>query len=277
MDRRTFLGTMAAGFLAQAVSLPVAAAPLDELIGESPTIARVRRTIRKLARPGGPRPGVVLAGETGSGKSLGADLLFRLGRPGRPLLSLSWAAPVPTDKLFGLLQEARGGTLILQEVDILDPAEQIRLLEELGPLRSTTWVISTISNPYQATHTGWMRPDLYRVLSGAVIEMPPLRDRGDDACLLAERLIARYRRQYDLPAMNLAPDARAYLVTYQWPGNVRELSHQIERAVLLADDERITAELLAPEGYLDHRMAGSHPSWPRALSFDAAAPSSTTL
>jgi DNA-binding NtrC family response regulator len=267
MHRLAFLGTMAAGFLAQAASLPVSAAPLDELIGESPTIARVRRTIRKLARPGGPRPSVVLAGETGSGKSLGADLLFRLGRPGRPLLSLNWAAPVPASKLFGLLQEASGGTLILQEVDMLDPAEQIRLLEELRPLSSTTWVISTIRNPHQATHTGWMRPDLYRVLSGAVIEMPPLRDRGDDACLLAERLIARYCRRYDLPAMDLTPDARAYLAKYPWPGNVLELSHQIERAVLLADDDRITAELLAPEGYVG----------PRAFPLDAAEPSSTTL
>ncbi len=267
MDRRTFLGTMAAGFLAQAVSRPVAAAPLDELIGESPTIARVRRTIRKLARPGGPRPSVVLAGETGSGKGLGADLLFRLGRPGRPRLSLNWDAPVPAVELFTLLQEARGGTLILHEVGILNPGGQIRLLAELRPLRSTTWVISTIRNPYPATYTGWMRPDLYRVLAGAVIEMPPLRDRGDDACLLAERLISRYCRQYDLPAMDLTPDARAFLVEYPWPGNVREISHRIERAVLLADDERVTAELLAPEGYLD----------PRTFRLDAAELSSATL
>ncbi len=278
MDRRTFIGTMAAGFLAQAVSLPAAADPLEELIGESPAIERVRRTIRKVAQPGGHRPNVVLAGETGSGKSLGADLLVRLGRPGRPLLSLSWAGPVTADQLFPLFQEARGGTLVLEEVDLLNPTEQIRLLEELARLGATTWVISTIRNPRQTMQAGLMRRDLYRFLAGVVIEMPPLRDRGDDVRLLAERLIGRYCHQYDLPATGLTPDASVYLVEYGWPGNVREISHQIERAVLLADDSGITAELLAPEGYFaDDLSAGSHPSWPRDFALDAAPPSSTTL
>ncbi len=270
MDRRTFIGAMAAGFLAQAVSLPAAADPLDELIGESPAIGRVRKAIRKLSRPGGPRPSIVLAGETGSGKSFGADLLFRLGRPSCPRMLVHWGV-APFDLLFGLVRESRGGTLVLDEADMLLPADQARLLEELSSLRATTWVISTIRNPRQTMRAGWMRTDLYRLVADVVIEMPPLRDRGDDVLLLAERLIARYCRQYDLPAMRLTPDACVYLMEYGWPGNVRELSHQVERAVLLADEERITTELLAPEGY------GSQPSWPRAFVLDAAEPFSTTL
>lgn len=277
MHRRAFIGTMAAGFLAQAVSLPAAADPLDELIGESPAVERVRRRIRDLVQPWGRRPSVVLAGDTGSGKSFGADLLFRLGRPGRPRLSLNWAT-APADPLFGLLQESRGGTLILEEVDQLSPDEQSRLLEELGSVSATTWVITTIRDPDRTLQAGRMRRDLYQVLSGVVIEMPALRDRGDDVRILAERLMTRFCRQYDLPTMSLTSDARAYLREYHWPGNVREISCQFERAVLLADDRRITTDLLAPEYYVapDPR-AGSHPGWPRAFALDAAAPSSSTL
>lgn len=277
MDRRAFIATMAGGFLTQAVTLPAAADPLKELIGESPAIERVRRAIRKLTRPEGPRPSIVLAGETGSGKSFGADLLFRLGRPARPLLSLNWAA-VPPCLLFDVVQESRGGTLVLEEVEDLNPSEQRRLIEELAPLSATTWIISTIRNPRQTMQAERMRRDLYRLLAGVVIEMPPLRDRGDDVLILAERLIARYCLQHDLPPRGLTPDARAYLMQYIWPGNVREISHLIERAVLLADDWRITTDLLAPEYYLPPDLsAGSHPSWPRAFALDAADPSSTTL
>lgn len=278
VDRRTFLGTMAVGFLAQAVSLPpAAAASLDELIGESPAIERVRRSIRRLAQPWRGRRNVTLAGETGSGKSLGADLLFRLGRPGRPMMDLNWAA-VPAELLFDILEEARGGTLIFDEADVLDPAEQRRLLAVLRPLSATTWIINKVRKPDVTMWGGHMRPDLYRLLADEVIEIPPLRDRGGDVLILAEGLIDRFSRQYDLPPATLTLAARQLLRTYPWPGNVRELSLQIERAVLLAEDSRITADLLLPEYYVTRqRMAGSQPSWPRAFALDAAAPSSTTL
>jgi len=278
MDRRTFLGTMAAGFVAQAVSLPAAAAgSLGELLGESPAIERVRRSIRRLAQPWSGRRNVMLAGEYGSGKSLGADLLVRLGRPGRPMMDVNWAA-APPELLFDMLGEARGGTLIFDEADVLDPTEQRRLLAALRPLSATTWIINKVRKPHVTMWGGRMRPDLYRLLADAIIEIPPLRDRGGDVLILAGRLIDWFCRQYDLPLAALTLDARELLGTCLWPGNVRELSHQIERAVLLTEDSRITADLLVPEYYVTRpRMAGSHPSWPRAFPLDAAAPSSTTL
>jgi DNA-binding NtrC family response regulator len=278
MDRRTFLGTMVVGFLAQAVRLsPASAVSLDGLIGESPAIEGVRRSIRRLAQPWSGRRNVMLQGECGSGKSLGADLLVRLGRPGRPMMDVNWAA-APPELLFGMLEEARGGTLIFDEADVLDPVEQHGLLEALRPLSATTWIINKVRRPSVTVRGGRMRPDLSRLLADEVIEIPPLRDRRGDVLILAKRLIDRFSRQYDLPPAALTLDARELITTYSWPGNVRELSHQVERAVILAEDSRITADLLGPEYYVTRqRMAGSQPSWPRAFPLDAAAPSSTTL
>ena len=246
MDRRAFICTTAGGALLGATRLP-ARDQLSELIGESPAIERVRQTIRTLVRPGGHPPSVVLAGEAGSGKGLVADLLARLGRPGHSPVAL-YLPVIPDHLLSSLLQESKGGTLVLDEVDQLPPVGQLRLLEELGPLTADTWIISTIRDPEEAIRCGWLRDDLYRRLAAVFIEMPPLRDRGRDVLILAERLIAGFCLHYGRPSMSLTSDAKEQLMAYVWPGNVRELSHRIERAVLLADGSRITAALLELPG-----------------------------
>src|SRR5262249_53619422 len=87
--------------------------------------------------------------------------------------------------------------------------------------------------------------DLYHRLAVLSLELPPLRERGADVHVLAERFLARACADYGLPAKTFARDARAALAAYEWPGNVRELGNVIERVALLGDESMITAALLA--------------------------------
>src|SRR4029453_4615717 len=88
------------------------------------------------------------------------------------------------------------------------------------------------------------REDLYHRLGVVTIPLPPLRDRGHDVILLATRFLTRASADYRLPALVLAPDARARLLAHRWPGNIRELSNTIERAALLAETSLVTAAAL---------------------------------
>src|SRR5437764_38535 len=92
---------------------------------------------------------------------------------------------------------------------------------------------SSSSRPPPPVRSGAFREDLYHRLAVLTIKLPPLRDRGDDLFLLAERFLARACHDYGLPTRSLGEGARAALRAYSWPGNVRELANVIERAALL--------------------------------------------
>ena len=271
---------------------------LAELIGASPVIESVRENVRRLvSRQRGARrmASVLIQGETGTGKGLVARLIHRAGpRPDGPFVDVNCAA-IPDQlleaELFGfergaftdarrakpgLFQTAHRGTIFLDEIGLLPETLQAKLLKVLEEqavrrLGSTTsepidtWIISVTNTDLQAAiRTGRFREDLYHRLAVLTMHLPPLRERGRDVLLLAERFLARSCADYGLPEKTLTPSARARLLAYPWPGNVRELSNVIERVALLADGDAVTGEMLAfPE-------APAAPATPRAaaVSFD---------
>ena len=265
-------------------------APLGQVLGNCPAILALREEVDRLLRQVGARrpPAVLILGETGSGKGLLARELHRAGpRREGPFVALNCAA-VPESlleaELFGfergaftdarhakpgLLQAAHRGTLLLDEIALLPPAVQPKLLtaieertvRRLGSVHSEpvdVWIIAaTNADLATATRRGTFREDLYHRLAVLTLTVPPLRERGDDIVLLAERFLAKACADYGLPAKTLGRDARAVLLAYPWPGNIRELGNVIERVALVEESSHLTAEMLRlPSGRAPDPAAG---------------------
>ncbi len=251
---------------------------MAELIGESPGILAVREKIERLfQRQSEVRrlPPILLQGETGTGKGLLAQLIYRMGpRSGGPFVDVNCAAIPETlleAELFGfergaftdarhakagLFQTANRGTIFLDEVGLLPDGLQAKLLKvieeravrRLGSTRSEpadVWILAA-SNEDLATASRQrrFREDLYHRLAVLTIWLPLLRERGRDILLLAEHFLARACADYNLPPKAFAPAALAALQAYSWPGNIRELANVIERVALLSEAPVVTAETL---------------------------------
>jgi DNA-binding NtrC family response regulator len=249
------------------------------LLGESPLLQRLRRSLRLAAEADGLT--VLLQGESGTGKELAARSLHALGpRRDGPFVALNCAALPATlleAELFGydqgaftgaapggragLFRAAERGTLFLDEVAELPPAAQAKLLRvlETGVLRpvgaaadvpvDVRVIAATHRDLARETREGRFREDLWYRLHVLRLVLPPLRERPDDVLPLARHFLAaaaaRLRRR---PAPALTPEAEAALLAHPWPGNVRELKNAIERAVALsAAGEPIGPDHLALE------------------------------
>ncbi len=255
-----------------------ASRPLVGLLGESPGIVAVRRSVERLvSRQTEARrlPPILLEGETGTGKGLLARMIQQASpRSGGPLVDINCAAIPETlleAELFGfergaftdarqskpgLFATADRGTIFLDEVGLLPESIQAKLLKvieersvrRLGSTRSDpvdVWIISATNEDLRAaTRARRFREDLYHRLAVLTLELPPLRERGDDVCLLAEHFLASACADYAMPPKRRGPDTREALLAYPWPGNVRELSNVIERVVLLSDSQFVTADML---------------------------------
>jgi DNA-binding NtrC family response regulator/tetratricopeptide (TPR) repeat protein len=252
--------------------------PLDGVLGASAGIERLRRTVRELIRrQGGLRrqPPLLIVGETGTGKGLLARALHRAGpRAAAPFVDVNCAA-IPENLLEaemfgyergaftdarqakpGLFQTATRGTLFLDEVGLLAPGLQAKLLKvleegavrRLGSTRSEAVDVAVIAatneDIAEAVAQGRFREDLYHRLAVLVLSLPPLRDRGDDVLLLADGFLARACADYGLPAKTFDREAQAALRSYRWPGNIRELSNVVERVALTSDGPLVTAAML---------------------------------
>ncbi len=223
---------------------------------------------------------VLLTGETGTGKELLAQAIHYNGpRAEGPFVELNCSAIPPNlleSELFGhergaftdarrakpgLLEVADGGTLFLDEIGELPFELQGKLLKVLedkkvrrvGGTRSQEVDVRIIAATNRdlavETRDGRFREDLYYRLSVIPIHLPPLRERGDDVVILAERFIESLSQEHDLPRPELTLAVKDQLVTYPWPGNVRELKNAIERALLLSADGELRAEdLVIREG-----------------------------
>src|SRR5499425_1512813 len=252
---------------------------LPELVGESPGILAIRdRIARLVARASEVRrlPPVLIQGETGTGKGLVARALHRAGpRSGGPFVDVNCAAIPETlleAEMFGfergaftdarqakrgLFQTAHTGTIFLDELGLLPADLQAKFLKvvedrkvrRLGATRDETvdvWIIAASNENLQAAvREGKFREDLYHRLSVVSLEMPPLRQRGDDILVLAERFLALASADYGRPPARLDAGGRAKLLAHHWPGNVRELGNVMERVALLSDAPIITADVLA--------------------------------
>lgn len=251
-----------------------------ELLGSGPALARVREQISRIGGLSGRTdtpPTVLLLGETGTGKDMVARLLHRASaRRDKPFMHVDCAA-LPRElieaELFGhekgaftsahharvgLIEAADDGTVFLDEIAEVPLELQAKLLAVLerrafrrvGSSReqpTRAWFIAATHRDLPAqVQAGQFRADLYYRLKVLTLNLPPLRERGSDVELLAERFAARTAQRYGLPVPVLTAEARAALSAYPWPGNVRELAHVIERAVLLGE-EQLTAALLLPD------------------------------
>ena len=216
---------------------------------------------------------VLIEGESGTGKELVARHLHEVGRRNKgPFVALNCAAVVETlleAELFGIedrtatgvrgrrgkFEHAHHGTLFLDEVSDLSVSAQAKLLRVIQDLavervggseirRVNTRIVAATNRPLaEMVARGLFRADLFYRLSGVEVQVPPLRARREDIAELAAYFLARHRQTREL---TLSPAAGEALRLYDWPGNVRELERLIERAVALAESERIELDDLPP-------------------------------
>ncbi|MGF1466794.1 MAG: sigma 54-interacting transcriptional regulator [Sandaracinaceae bacterium] len=236
---------------------------LCRLVGSSRPMAQVRAWVRRVAPVDAT---VLITGESGTGKELVAASLHELSRrAGGPFVRVNCGAIVDSllaSELFGhergaftgadqrrrgRFELADGGTLFLDEVGELSAATQSALLrvlqertfERVGGTRTlevdVRVVVATNRDLARMVDDGAFRADLYYRLSGLQLDLPPLRERGDDIRELARHLLERLRAEHGLEETpRLAPDAVGRLAAHGWPGNVRELENVLRSAVLLS-------------------------------------------
>ncbi|MBV8129150.1 MAG: sigma-54-dependent Fis family transcriptional regulator [Planctomycetaceae bacterium] len=232
------------------------------ILGSCPAMREVYKAIGRVAAQDVP---VLITGESGTGKELVARAIYQHGPRGKaPFLALNCAA-IPENLLeselfghekgaftgadrrrIGKFEQCNGGTLFLDEIgDMPLPlqAKILRVLQEQSFERvGGNETVRTDVRLIAATHRdlkvlsaeGRFRPDLYYRLGVFTIHLPPLRERGDDLALLAERYLRRYSRELGREVREFAPEAMERLRSYGWPGNIRELQSVLKQALLRA-------------------------------------------
>ena len=237
------------------------------LIGKSPSMQKIYDLIERIS---GSSYNVLITGESGTGKELVAKATHYSGsRKGGPFVAVNCAAIPETlleSELFGykkgaftdaktdkkgLLFEAAGGTVFLDEITEMPQVLQAKLLRvieerEVRPLGGTSpypldvrIISSSNRDMKEVIHHGRFREDLYYRLKVIDIELPPLRERREDIPLLVEHFVERFGREPGKRVSGVSKDALKALVSYAWPGNVRELENVIQRAITLCRHEVI--------------------------------------
>ncbi|MEJ2454578.1 MAG: sigma-54 dependent transcriptional regulator [Candidatus Thiodiazotropha sp.] len=247
--------------------------PVKGMVGECPAMCDLFRRLDKVAPTDAT---VLILGESGTGKELAARALHEKSlRSQAPFIVFNCAA-VPENQveneLFGqpgenegrrggLLAQAHGGTLFMDEVGELPLAAQARLLRILqgdeysggspGVQPDIRIIAATHRDIRKLVQQQTFRSDLYFRLRVVEMTLPPLRERGSDIKALANFLLEKFSRQLNRIPLKLSRSALEAIRRYHWPGNIRELANTIERAVILCEGETITPELLS----IDHQIA----------------------
>ncbi len=252
------------------------------LLGQSPPMIALRDMLHRAAATDA---AVLLVGQTGTGKELAARQIHaHSARRDKPFVAINCAAlpdQLLESELFGhvrgaftdaradrqgLLAEAAGGTVLLDEIGDMPISLQPKLLRALQerrvrPVGSNTEspfdariIAATNREPESLVEEGRFREDLYFRLNVFQIELPPLRLRGNDILLLAQRFLENTAVRSGRAVHAVSPPAAAKLLDYPWPGNVRELQNCIERAVAVAKFDQITVADL-PDRVLQYASA----------------------
>ena len=217
---------------------------MRKLIGTSPIMDRLREDILDLGQADGH---VLILGETGTGKTLVAHALHAVGpRAGKSFVALSCAAhdeaslgamlfgPVGEDQDKPLIEQARGGTLVLEDIESLPAAMQARLLTVINEqgTPAETRIVAICNAPEADSCETSLRPDLFFRLAAMRIDLPPLRQRGEDILTLFMRFGEQFAEEYGTDAPLVSAQEAAQLLQAPWPGNVRQLINIAERAIL---------------------------------------------
>ncbi|HZR80844.1 MAG TPA: sigma-54 dependent transcriptional regulator [Candidatus Binatia bacterium] len=256
-------------------ALPVADETLGRVVGRSPAMVEVYKTVARVA----PGPSTVLIlGESGTGKELIARAIHENSpRRKQRFVAVDCGALTETlleSELFGhvrgaftgavadvpgLFAEADGGTIFLDEIGDVSGALQAKLLRvlqehQIRPVGGSAWrtvdvrvIAATNRDLAAAVETGRFREDLYYRLKVVTVDLPPLRERREDVPLLVDHLVRRAARELRKTVVGVSEAALTRLRTYDWPGNVRELAHVLERAVALAHQDVLTVDDLPTE------------------------------
>ncbi len=250
--------------------------PVGGMVGSGPAMQAIFKQISKVAPTDST---VLILGESGTGKELVARALHeQSSRKDAPIVTVNCAA-IPESllesELFGhkkgaftgadadrtgLVESADSGTLFLDEIGELSHTAQARLLRvlqngEIRPVGSeksrhvdVRLISATHRDLKQLVQESQFRSDLYFRLRVLELNLPPLRDRGDDIPQLAKFLLNKACKKFNKPPISLAPDATKAISKYDWPGNVRELENTMERAAILCENRTISADILAIDG-----------------------------
>jgi len=240
------------------------------IIGSSPQLNAVLNLVRKVAKTDA---NVLITGENGTGKELIAREIHRLSsRSAEALVSVDVGSLSETlfeSELFGHVkgaftdahenrqgkfETADKGTLFLDEIGNLSLHLQSKILSAIENRQITRigsnqvipvdirLICATNRNPDTMVRDGLFREDLLYRINTIQVELPPLRERGNDIIILAEYFLKKYTYKYKKPDLRLNRQAADKMMNYSWPGNVRELEHTIEKAVILSD-----SSILKPE------------------------------
>ncbi len=246
------------------------------IVGEHPALRRVLGLARQVAKS---KATVLISGDSGTGKEMFARFIHAEGdRPAGPFVAVNCAAlpeHLLESELFGhekgaftgaisrklgKFELADGGTLLLDEISEMELGLQAKLLRVLQEgeidrvggtetVKVDVRVLATTNRDLESwVKEGKFRQDLFFRLNVIPLRLPSLRERGDDVPKLARFFINRYLREYGLAAVDLSPEAEAWLAGHDFPGNVRELQNLMERAVLLSGGKPIRPEHFLLEG-----------------------------
>ncbi len=242
----------------------------EGMLGASEQMQDIFAQIRKVAASSVP---VLLLGESGTGKEMTALAIHRRSsRKDGPFVAINCNAiseNLLESELFGhekgsftgahmqrkgLIENAAGGTLFLDEIGELRPPIQVKLLRFLQERRfqrvggrqelqvDARIVAATNADLNNAIADGTFREDLYFRLAVVVINLPPLRQRGDDLSVAARAFLDRFAAVHGKTGLTFAPETLRALSRHTWPGNMRELQNRIQRAVIMGDGKRITVK-----------------------------------
>jgi DNA-binding NtrC family response regulator len=238
--------------------------------------AAMKNVVRTVERVAPSDVSILITGESGVGKEIITDLAHAMSPRSRgPLVKVNCAA-LPREliesELFGsvkgaftgavaeregLFRQADGGTLMLDEISEMPIDTQSKLLrvlqeKEVRPVGGRTsfkvdtrLVAATNRVPEEAIKAGKLREDLYYRISAISVDIPPLRERREDILPLATSFLQRFAAQANRAIRGFDPTAQDLLKKHDWPGNVRQLQNEIQRAVLMSDEDIIRSQDLS--------------------------------
>src|SRR5574341_700178 len=244
----------------------------SSIIGESPALKDLLGEVKKISDT---KSSVLILGETGTGKELFARVIHHnSSRRDMPFVPINCSA-IPENlletELFGhvrgaftgavatkkgILEEAEGGTVFLDEIGDMSLSLQAKLLrviedQVIRPVGSTKgtkvdirFITATNKDLTAGVKEGAFREDLYYRINVISLHIPPLRERKEDIGLLVNHYLAKYAQEMGKPVKDILPEALDVMMNYPWTGNVRELQNVIERAILISDGDLISSQHL---------------------------------